>query len=92
MVLGDPEGYIEKAKVILEMQSMPFSREVLSSKGFTEFVDTAAIIADMLHVAVYGINPQYSAAAVWKASDSSAKFGLPATLGCVPCPLAEKGD
>jgi hypothetical protein len=90
VILGEPEGYIAKAKEFLRSHICPGACETLSSKGFSSFIETAGAIADMLHVAVYGVNPQYSAAVVWNAAAALAKFGLPATLGCVPCPLAEK--
>jgi hypothetical protein len=88
VILGDPEGYIERAKEFLRCNLCPSPCQVLAAEGFTSFVDTAGIIADMLHVAVYGVNPHYSAAVVWKAAAALARYGLPATLGCVPCPLS----
>jgi hypothetical protein len=92
VILGDPEGYTEKAREFLRFNLCVRLRlcELLSEKGLSSFLDTAAMIADLLHVAVFGVNPQYPAVVVWKVAAGLARFGLPATLGCVPCPMANQ--
>lgn len=88
VVLGEPDGYIAKAKETLRDALCPHTCQFLSNERLTDVIDVALAVGDRL---IDAFSPtKIPTALIWKTATVCAKAGLPMLFQCAGCPLHAK--